>query len=110
MNYARSVVSLAVTAIVSAALGLGVVTLACNQEQIPVNPVPGYPCGTSGYYFECYQGCCWRGTACGVKGHACGLGDCCFVGDNFGASPDAGIAHELAPEEARRREALEVRP
>jgi len=58
------------------------VGMSCNQEPIPLNPTPGFPCGT-GWYFECSGGgCCGRGERCGEKGHACNEHECCFDGDD----------------------------
>jgi hypothetical protein len=96
-------------AVVSALAVVSIIT-SCDQKPIPVNATPGYPCGKAGYYFECHKGCCWRGTRCGVLGHACGLGECCYIGDEYGGAPDAArgaarsAGHELTPEEARQRE------
>ncbi|HMJ55682.1 MAG TPA: hypothetical protein VK540_26585 [Polyangiaceae bacterium] len=92
-------------AIMAALLVVAAVTMSgCDQKPIPINPSPGWPCGT-GYYFECPDhGCCARGERCGEKGHACHEGECCWDGDMFGASRDGGRgAHpELTPDEARK--------
>jgi hypothetical protein len=60
---------------------LTILSLALSCTPVPITPEPGLPCGRA--YHQCPKtgGCCAMDEVCGVEGHACGLGDCCFVGD-----------------------------
>lgn len=90
-----------VLAVVLVVVGLVAVATVhgCHQEQVPINPVPGWPCGT-GAWFECPSGgCCFRGEECSK------LGGCRYVGESptWGASPEGGTERlRLTPEQARK--------
>jgi hypothetical protein len=60
------------------------VSLTCTpgwNDPTPITPEPGLPCGR--VYHACPKtgGCCASDETCGEENHACGLHDCCFVGD-----------------------------
>jgi hypothetical protein len=93
----------------AAAVVVAVTTTGCNQAPIPINPTKDAPCGNGAYQMCPDHGCCLAyDEVCGQAGHACGAGECCFVGQGpmFGASRDGGThprsRPELTPEEAIR--------
>jgi len=64
-----------------------------NEANNPVSP--SYPCGTRAHACSVEPlSCCWNGYDCGAAGTSCPAGMCCFVGDDYGASPDAGAKTE----------------
>lgn len=64
-----------------------VLTLAgCSNNPTPVGPKnpSSFQCPGGGY-------CSGRGYVCGQEGHACGTGDCCYIGDDgraYGTKPN----------------------
>jgi hypothetical protein len=66
--------------IVVASLFVATCTPGWNDPH-PVTPEPGLPCGRIYHVCPKTGGCCASDETCGVEGHACGLNDCCFVGE-----------------------------
>jgi hypothetical protein len=61
-----------------------VLTLSCTpgwNDPPPITPEPGLPCGRVYHQCPATGGCCAMDEVCGREGHACGVGECCFVGE-----------------------------
>lgn len=69
----------------------------CNQINNPVST--DYPCGTRAHACSTTPlACCWNSEVCGgAVGSGCPTDSCCYGGDNFGASKDAGPAETPPP-------------